>query len=113
MSLLDDYFALREKVFEHFGYVEGWRALPPEDSRDVWWELDGEGPGEVRWSPVRDDLVSGNDENTYSAEVYTQRHLPRWVYRADDCTLIVVDTHTDGNQLLMVFDNAKELRPQP
>lgn len=47
--------------------------------------------------------------NIYECQIYTQRFLPKWVYRADELTMICVDTQTDGNKFLMIFDNAKEV----
>ena len=48
------------------------------------------------------------DGNYYEDEIYTQRFLPKWVYRGEDYTMVCVDTHTDGNQFLRIFDNLKE-----
>ena len=107
MKLLDDYFELQRQIFKHFGYVQDWRILPLNDARYYYWRLDGEGPGTIRFAKTEEALNSG-DGDCYENEIYTQRHLPKWVYRADDYTLVAVDTHTDGNQLLQVFDNALE-----
>ena len=46
----------------------------------------------------------------YSASIYTQRFLRKWVYRGKDFTLVCMDTHTDGNKFLGVFDNSKEIK---
>lgn len=43
-----------------------------------------------------------------SGAVYTQRHLPKWVYRRDEHVMICVDTRVDGNKLLRIFDANKE-----
>ncbi len=112
MKLLDDYFALQEKVHGFFGYVEDWRILPLEDRREMYWTLpDGEGYGGiVKYAENPDDLHPHVNGDYYEDEIYTQRHLPKWVYRAEGYTMICVDTHTDGNQLLVVYDNAKELK---
>ena len=108
MKLLDDYFELQEKVFSYFGYVEEWRVLPLDDGREYFWYLTGEGYGdEVRFAKTEKELVE-QDGNYYVNEIYTQRSLPRWVYRGEEYTLVVVDTHTDGNQLLQVFSNSRE-----
>ena len=110
MQLLTDFFDIQAKVFEFFGYVEGWRALPLDDARKYFWRLDGEGPGEVHFADTEHELE--NEEGHYYVnEIYTQRFLPRWVYRGDGFTMVCVDTHTDGNKFLQVFDNAKE-RPR-
>ena len=110
MKLLNDYFELQAKIFSRFGYIEDWRRLPLDDARGYYWRLDGEGPGTVRFARSEEKLAS-EDGDYYENEIYTQRHLPKWVYRADDYTLVVVDTRTDENKLLQVFDNALE-RPK-
>jgi hypothetical protein len=52
-------------------------------------------------------------EDGYAAEIYTQRFLPKWVYRGAEYTMVCVDTRTDGNKFLMVFDNKKEIKIVP
>lgn len=106
MKLLDDYIALQEQIFAYFGYIEDWRRLPLDDARDHYWRIEGDNPGCVRFAETEAKLDSDGDY--YENEIYTQRHLPKWVYSGPDFTMICVDTHTDGNQLLQVFDNSKE-----
>jgi hypothetical protein len=106
MELLDKYNALRTEVLAYFGYVENWRVLPLDDARKYFWRLAGEGPGVVRFAKTEQDLES--DDDHYENEIYTQWDLPTWVYRGADYTMVVVDTHTDGNQWLQVFTNANE-----
>ncbi len=96
-------------VFNYFGYVEDWRVIPLDDSREYFWRLDGEGPREVHFADSEEELGSESG-NYYVNEIYTQRHLPKWVYRGEDFTMIVVDTHTDGNMLLQIFSNSKEIK---
>jgi hypothetical protein len=107
MELLDRYNALRDEVFAYFGYVENWRAIPLDDARKYFWKLDGEGPGVVEFAETEEELDS-EDGRYYVNEIYTQRHLPKWVYRGADYTMIVVDTNTDGNKFLRVFANVNE-----
>ncbi len=107
MRLLDDYISSREKIFSYFGYVEDWRVLPINDTREFFWRLDGEGPGNVRFAETEEQL-DDEDGDYYENEIYTQRHLPKWVYRGEEFTMICVDTHTDGNQFLQIFANSKE-----
>jgi len=45
----------------------------------------------------------------YRNDIYTQRFLSKWVYRGEDYTMICVDTHTDGNKFLQIFNNKKEI----
>lgn len=106
-STVKDYFKLREEVFNYFGYKEDWVALPLEDSTSYVWELDDD---EVRFAETREKLADEETGDYYANEIYRQRFLDKWVYRADDYTMIVVDTHTDGNRFLQVFDNSKEVK---
>lgn len=111
MKLLDDYFALQEAIYKYFGYVEDWCVIPMEDCTDYLWYLTGEGHGdEVHFASSVEDFSNGE---WYSDEIYTQRHLPKWVYRGEEYTMICVDTHTDGNKFLKVFSNEKELKDWP
>lgn len=107
MKPLDDYMWQRREIFAYFGYVEDWRILPLDDAREFYWRLDGEGPGTVTCATTEEELRTG-EGNCFQNEIYTQRHLPKWVYRGPKYTMVVVYTHTDGNQLLQVFDNSKE-----
>lgn len=110
MQLLDDYFALQAQIYDYFGYFEDWRVIPLDDVRQYFWRLDGEGyGGNVHFADSIEELNSG-EGNCYSNEIYTQRHLEKWVYRGEQYTLICVDTHTDGNKFLSVFDNSKEIK---
>lgn len=108
--MIDEYFKLQAEVHAYFGYEENWRILPMTDERQYYWRLDGEGPGRVSFAE-KAEYIDSDTQDWYQHEIYTQRHLKRWVYRAVDYTMICCDTHTDGNQLLCIFDNAKEQRP--
>jgi hypothetical protein len=107
MELLDKYFEIQKKIYNHFGYVEDWVVIPLDDARPYFWYVTD---SEVHFADTERELDS-QEGNYYVNEIYSQRFLPKWVYRADDFTMICVDTHTDGNKFLQVFDNAKE-RPE-
>lgn len=105
MELLDKYFEIQKQIYNYFGYKEDWRIIPLENSTEMFWILD-EDSGFVRFAETEDKLFSNGDY--YKNAIYTQRFLPRWVYPAKDYTMICVDTHTDGNKFLQVFDNSKK-----
>lgn len=107
MKILNDYFKIQEEIFNYFGYVENYRILPIENSIEFFWKIIGGEAhgGEVRFS---EDETFEDDNKLYSNTIYTQRFLPKWVYRGKDYTMIVVDTHTEGNQYLQIFSNDKE-----
>ncbi len=107
---IDEYFKLADLIHEAFGYQEDHVVIPMEDARDFYWTLSGEGSGDnVRFSEHAELLEDEEAGEYYSNEIYTQCFLPKYVYRADEFTMISVDTHTDGNCFLQIFDNAKEI----
>ena len=106
MKLLDDYFKKQQEIFDYFGYVEDYRVIPIDDATEYYWCLDGE---KVRFANAIEKLKDEDAEGYYENEIYTQRFLPKWVYRRRDYTMICVDTCTDGNQFLQIFDNSKEV----
>jgi len=108
VKILDSYLGLQECIFEYFGYVEDWRVLPIEDSREHYWTLTGgEKSVAVRFAETKDNLTNCEGDY-YEHEIYTNRHLPKWVYRGDEYTMICVDTRVDGNKFLQIFSNSKE-----
>jgi hypothetical protein len=111
MKLLKDYFTMQKQVHDYFGYVEDWVSIPIDDATDYIWHLTGEGSGDaVRFAEKLTDFATGE---YYENLIYTQRFLPKWVYRGEDYTMICVDTRTDGNKFLQIFDNSKELKNDP
>ena len=50
-DVIDLFFAARKAIFAHVGYVEDWRVLPINDSRDQFWAVDKDEREWVRFSP--------------------------------------------------------------
>ena len=108
MKLLNDYSTNRQTLFDYFGYVEAWVVLPVDDATEFHWQLTGEGAGDsVQFAHTPEELEDGNE---YSNDIYAQRFLKKWVYRGAEYTMIIVDTRTDGNKFLQIFDNEKEVK---
>jgi hypothetical protein len=108
MELLDRYKSLQDEIFRYFGYVEDWCVIPLEDSRKCFWRLDGEGPGILRFANTEKMLEDEEAGEYCEEEIYTQRHLPRWVYRGAEFTMVAVDTRTNGNKFLRILTNVNE-----
>jgi len=106
-QLLDLFFKTRKEIHDYFGYKEDWVTIPLMDGTEHYWNLRDK---DVRYheTPLTQKLLEIGGH--YSAVIYTQRFLSKWVYRTDDYTMICVDTQTDGNKYLMVFDNNKECK---
>lgn len=117
MKLLDDYFKLQKQIYDYFGYKEDWVVIPLNDATEYFWVLAefSDGHGTVTFANKKELLERDkfghfpDHGEYYSNEIYTQRFLPKWIYEAPDYTMIVVDTHTDGNKFLQMFDNAKRI----
>ena len=105
MEMLDEYLYAQNFIYDYFGYVENWRAFPIDDRREYFWRLD-EDETEVAFSSQES---MEDEDHLYIDTVYTYRHLDKWVYRAADFTMILVDTMVDGNKFLAIYDNAKEV----
>lgn len=109
MKLLNDVTEAIKKVHDYFGYVEDWVSIPMDDATEYYWSLhqDSDGCGDVHFNG---EPYKYEDDPMYSNEIYTQRFLTKWVYRGAEYTMVVVDTHVDGNKFLQIFDNAKEIK---
>ncbi len=109
-ELIKQYFELQKQLHEHFEYTEDWVTIPMSDMTDQYWLLTGEAHG--------GHLVHSNEPLTkesieagcaiYSGPIYTQRFLPKWVYRGIGCTMVCYDTQTDGNRYLALLSNDRE-----
>ena len=103
MQILDDYLSLQKQVYEYFGYVEDWRVFPIDDRREYYWRVDS---NNVEYGDAPD---FSNPDHHYEDTIYTYRHLSKHVYRGNEFTMVIVDTITDGNKFLAIYDNSKEV----
>jgi len=108
---------LRIWIHNYFGYKEDWVTIPLHDLRGLWWFMRGAtddkgSGGEVVFQYDRNepfDLDQVKDGHCVSYTVYTQRFLPKWVFRGKDFTMISVATGVDGNKYLAIFSNDEEV----
>jgi len=111
MKILNEYLEKQKELFDYFGYVEDWVAIPVDDATKYAWLIDGgETNGVVRFADTEENLNNYEAGEFYENSIWTQRFLPKWVYVGKDYTMICVDTHTDGNKFLQIFDNSKRLK---
>lgn len=114
-GLLDGYFAAQLAVHEAFGYKEDWCVFPLVDERDVWWRIVGldarsgtYGAGAVQFWRDEENIGEWLDNDGYEHAILPNRFLPKSIYEGDGFTMVLVDTMTDGNRYLAIFDNAKK-----
>ena len=100
MKLLEKYFELQKEIYEYFGYEEEWSVYPIDDQTRYFWFIDTY--LDVVW--FFDDKEAYENEDgmhSYSCQIIE-------IYRRDDYTMIKVDTNTDFNKFLSIYDNSKE-----
>lgn len=111
---IEDYFNLAEEIHKYFGYKEDWKCIPMDNRLGDYWMVIGEGVGGryVHSSePFTKETVEAGSV-IYGGSIYTQRFLPKWVFRGKEMTMVSADTHTDGNKFLMLFENDKECKDE-
>jgi hypothetical protein len=107
MKLLDDYNTKLQEIYNYFGFREDWAVFPLDDARRYFWEMSDD---EVTFYDTREAYETQDMAHAYSNEICNHRHYPKAVYEGADFTLIMVDTHTDGNKFLQIFDNSKRVK---
>jgi hypothetical protein len=113
MKKLNKYLKLQKEIFDYFGYIEDWVVIPIDDRRNLLWKIIGdERSGSVQYAYTSKDLNNEEAGNYYEDEIYTQRFLPKWVYRGEEYTMICVDPHVDGNKFLAIYTNDKEIKSE-
>jgi hypothetical protein len=106
MDILDNYNKVLEELYNYFGFKEDWTVYPIDDAREYFWEMDST---EVKFYDTKEAYEQQDDNHTYSNEIMRHRFYPKAVYEGKDFTMIMVDTHTDGNKFLQIFDNSKRV----
>ena len=103
------YFAARTNLFIDFSYVEDWKRYPVEDDRQYVWYLTG---NHVYFAADEGAFDDGTEY--YSYEILMDRFLDRsiWTTKSKTYSMILCDTHVDGNKLLCIFDNTKRMEPR-
>ncbi len=124
MKEIDEYFKLQQEIYNLFGYKEEWRVYPLDDRRDVWWSIQG---NTVWWSKKKEnhqqlidqeyDYDGIPDSDVYSGDIRGNWRLDPYnlqIYQDADkkLSMIIIDTNTDFNVFLTIFDNDKRLQSQ-
>ena len=107
MGLIQAFKDAKQALYDHVGFIEDWTVYAIEDRTKMVWMVDEENKF-VRFAETQEKMDS--DDDYYEDEIYTQRFYSKWVYRGETLTMIMVDTHTDGNKFFAFYDNAKEIK---
>lgn len=138
-QLINNYLEAEKAIYKHTGYVEDWARIPLDIVSNHFWCVDENEREYVKHCPQRagiefwlrhsreDDRVKpckgcehckkpDCDEwgpfgkSFYGGPIYTQRHLPRWVYRGTELTIICHDTQQDLNRVLLCVRSSLEVK---
>jgi hypothetical protein len=115
MDIVDKYFKFKDLIHKSFNYVADWKEIPLEDGREYYWMLVGdEVNGTLVYGnePFTEEDLGSEGGNFFSAPIYTQRFLNKYVYRNDNYTMMSIDTRTDGNKFLIILDNELECKDE-
>lgn len=94
-ALLDRHSESGAAICAFFGFKGEWRVRPIDDATSEYWSNDAH---TLHHANSEEELQSGEGK-CYSDEILRPPML------GDGYTAFIVDTHSDGNQYFMVFDN--------
>lgn len=109
-ALVKIYQGSLQRIHDYFGYVEDWVRIPLDFRLEMYWALhqNEDGTGEVAYCEKKDQVENLSGDQ-YQDAIYTQHFLPKWVYEAEEYTLICVNPRVDGNRYLAIYDNTKRV----
>lgn len=98
-DLLTEYARLEQEILAHFSYEPQWREYLIRDYRGLWWGID------------RHTLYYQYENNPPTEDTMRRGQFctadVRSVYRsADGYSMLCLDTQTDGNKYLGVFEDS-------
>ena len=105
MKALDIFNEKLEEIYNYFGFVEDWIVFPITDRRDMYWKITD---GKVMYAEKK-EKVGCEDLKYFSDELLNHRFYPKSIYEGKEFTMIIVDTHTDGNKFFAIYDNTKKI----
>lgn len=105
MKMLDEYFNLEHQILDYFGYVQGWRVYPLEDSRGYYWMVVGN-PGAMQ--VVTSKTPFTEESIVKGVDIASSLIVNDTILRKEGFTMIPSDTSSDGNIFCTILDNKFE-----
>lgn len=108
MNIMENFEKAKQELYNHVGFEEDWTAFAIKNRTDMFWTLN-EIENSVQYADYKEDL--NPEENFFCEdEIYKQRFYNKWIYRGEELTMIIVDTHIDGNKFFAFFSNNMEVK---
>jgi hypothetical protein len=112
LNLLDIFDNSLDAIMKSFEVPQTWHQIYPDDMTNVFWFIDGDS---IVWFDTLLTKEVIDSEKYYQAVMHDNweyKKLPSPPWRRFGLAMIPVDTHTDGNKYLMIFDEDKECKDQ-
>ena len=110
MKLTEDYDKALQALYDHVGFVEDWVVYAVDDNTEIFWQVQGDSVDNQEVKSAETMEKFNSDGDYYQHEIYTQRFYPKWVYRGEELTMIIVATGVDGNKFFAFYSNDKEVK---
>lgn len=105
-NVIYNYNQAKQELYDYFGFKDDWAVFPIEDRRRYWWSMTA---SDVTFYDSLEAYQKSDGDHTYSDSILHHRFYQKAVYPGKDYTLVMVDTHTDGNKFLAIYDNSKRV----
>lgn len=109
MNLMETFEKTRDALYEHVGFKESYAVCQIDDRTEMFWIINKE-ENKVRFADEQTTLFS--DEKFYEDEISGLSFYNKTIYRGKKYTMIIVNTHVDGNCFFAFYDNKKEIKEQ-
>ena len=109
MNLVGTFERARDALYEHVGFKESYAVCQIDDRTEMFWFID-EAENKVYFADDQTALFS--DEKFYEDEISGLSFYDKTIYRGKKYTMIIVNTHVDGNCFFAFYDNDKEIKGQ-
>ncbi len=105
-----------QDIYDYFGYEEKCKVFPIDDRTDYYWDISEDS---VIFCNKKENMIWDDKNNVWTCpknchdDFFTDEYFygdnGKNIYFGKKFTMIVVDTRTDGNSFLAIYDNNKKL----
>ena len=122
MKALKKHTQSLQDIYDYFEYEEPCMVFPIDDRTEFFWDIGNDSvtfchkKKNMIWCSKTNEWTCPEhcDDDFYIDEFYYINTVPenqkkKNIYIGKDYTMIVVDTRTDGNSFLAIYNNSKKL----
>lgn len=115
MKALKNHTISLQNIYDYFGYEEKCHVIPIDDRTHYFWDNETdyvvfcENKKSMIWNDKKNKWTCKKKCNDFYTDKYFHEGNGKNIYFGKKFTMIVVDTRTDGNSFLAIYDNNKQL----